>query len=635
MTLNQKKEDIKMTENVVTREFQAETRKVLDIVINSLYTDRDIFVRELISNAADALEKFRHESLVKEVEFDAHVPLEITIDCDDKNHILTISDTGIGMTREEVETNLGTIAHSGSGQFWEQLADAAKKDVSLIGQFGVGFYSAFMAANKVTVQTRSWDGSDGCEWESDGSGSYTIKPCEGLHRGTKVILELKEDAHKYATKFVIENIIKQYSSFVPFPINVDGKKVNTVQAIWTRSKTEITDEEYAEFYKFIGNAVDEPMYRLHFSADAPLAINALIYVPKENFEFMGMGRMQPGVNLYCQKVLIDQHSENILPEWLRFLKGVVDSEDLPLNISRQALQDNALVFKLRKVLTKRFIKHLNEEAAQNPETYATFWKNFGIFIKEGVTTDFEYREELGKLLRFQSSKSEDGALVSLADYVGRMKDDQDKIYYINGPSRQALEMGPYVEMFNKRDIEIIYTLEPIDDFVLSHLGEFDGKKLVSADSADIKLPESTPEKEESEESDKGEQLGTEDTKELCSWLKEKLGDRINEVRASDRLVNSPAMIVTADGHLTSSMERVLQASAHEEHLAMSGKKDMEINPKSSLIRNLSALMASDPDLAGDVAEQIFDNARIQAGLLVDSQKMVSRNYRILEKMTTS
>ncbi|HER63665.1 MAG TPA: molecular chaperone HtpG, partial [Desulfobacteraceae bacterium] len=406
-----------MAEQVFTREFQAETRKVLDIVINSLYTERDIFVRELISNAADALEKFRHLSLVEKVEFDAHVPLEITIDCDDKNHTLTITDTGIGMSREELETNLGTIAHSGSGQFWEQLAEAAKKDVNLIGQFGVGFYSAFMAAKKVVVLTRSWDGSEGWEWESDGGGSYTIKPCEGLHRGTRIILELKDDAKQYATKFAIERIIKQYSSFVSFPILVDGEKVNTVQAIWARSRNEITDKEYTEFYKFIGNAVDEPLYKLHFSADAPLAINALIYVPRENYEVMGMGRMQPGVNLYCQKVLIDQHSENILPEWLRFLKGVVDSEDLPLNISRQALQDNALVFKLRKVLTKRFIKYLKEEAKKDPETYATFWKNFGIFIKEGVTTDFEYREDLGDLLRFESSQGEAGSLVSLAEYV--------------------------------------------------------------------------------------------------------------------------------------------------------------------------------------------------------------------------
>ncbi|MDH3330083.1 MAG: molecular chaperone HtpG, partial [Desulfobulbaceae bacterium] len=451
-----------MTDKIITHEFKAETRKVLDIVINSLYTERDIFVRELISNAADALEKYRHQALVEKPDFDAHVPLEITIDCDDKKHILTVTDTGIGMTREELETNLGTIAHSGSGQFWEQLADAAKKDLNLIGQFGVGFYSAFMAAEKVRVQTRSWDGSEGLEWESDGSGTYSIKPCEGLHRGTKIIINLKEDAQSYATKFAIERIIQQYSSFVPFPIKVEGKKVNTIQAIWTRSKSEITDDEYTEFYKYVGNTVDEPLYRIHFSADAPLAINALLYVPRENLEILGMGRTQPGVNLYCQKILIDQHSENILPEWLRFLKGVVDSEDLPLNISRQALQDNALVYKLRTVITKRFLNYLKEQAKEDQEKYHEFWKTFGIFIKEGVTTDFEYREKLGELLLFQSSKSKDGELISLADYVRRMQEGQDKIYYINGPSRQALEYGPYVEMFRKKNIEIIYTLEPID-----------------------------------------------------------------------------------------------------------------------------------------------------------------------------
>ncbi len=622
-----------MTEKTETREFQAETKKVLDIVINSLYTERDIFVRELVSNAADALEKYRHQSLVEKAEFDAHVPLEITIDCDDKNHTLTITDTGIGMTREELEKNLGTIAHSGSDHFWDQLAEAAKKDVSLIGQFGVGFYSAFMGAEKVRVQSRSWDGSEGHEWESDGSGTYTIKPCEGLHRGTRIILSLKEEAHEYATKFTIERIIKQYSSFVPFPIIVEGKKVNTVQAIWTRSKNEITDEEYTEFYKYVGNAVDEPRYRIHFSADAPLAINALLYVPQENIEVLGMGRMQPGVNLYCRKILIDQHSENILPEWLRFLKGVVDSEDLPLNISRQALQDNALVYKLRKVITKRFLKFLKEEANKDPEKYNEFWKTFGIFIKEGITTDFEYRDSLGDLLRFQSSKSKEGELISLADYVKRMKEGQDKIYYINGPSRQALEAGPYTEMFRQKDIEILFTLEPIDDFVLNHLGTYDDKKLVSADRADLRLPETTTDDDQPQDDAKQEEsLVKEQVDALCTWMKEVLGDRINEVVVSHRLVDSPAMIVNADGLMTSSMERVLQATSQEESPAMAGRKNMEINPASPLIKKLSDLRDSEQDFARDVTRQIFDNAMIQAGLLVDSQEMVSRNYRILERM---
>ncbi len=622
-----------MTSKVETKQFQAETRKVLDIVINSLYTERDIFVRELVSNAADAMEKFRHLSLTEKPEFDAHVPLEITIDCDDKEHTLTITDTGIGMTDEELETNLGTIAHSGSGRFLEELAEAAKKDVNLIGQFGVGFYSAFMAAETVTVQTRSWDGSEGHEWHSDGGGSYTISPCDGLHRGTKVIIKLKDDAEEYGQKFTLERIIKQYSTFIPFPVKVEGKKVNTVEAIWSRTKSEISEEEYTEFYKFIANEGSEPTYRLHFAADAPLAINALLFVPESNFETLGMGRMTPGVNLYCQKVLIDQHSENILPEWLRFVKGVVDSEDLPLNISRQSLQDNALVMKLRRVITKRFLKSLAEEAKKDSEKYLKFWKTFGIFLKEGLTSDFEFQKELSKLVRFESSSSDAGVMISMDDYVGRMKEGQDEIYYINGANRAAIESGPYIEMFRKKEIEILYTLEPIDDFVLSHLGEYDGKKLLSADRADLKLPEADKDADKENEENKENSLDEIIQQSLCKWLKEVLGDRVKEVKPSTRLVDSPAMIVNVDGYMTSSMERIMAAQGGMEGaMAMGGQKDMEINPTSSLIKKIADLRVKDEAFAKDVAEQIFDNAMIQAGLVVDPQQMVNRNYRILERM---
>ena len=412
-----------------TKEFQAEVKKLLDIVIHSLYTERDIFVRELISNAADALEKFRHQRLLEKEVFDSHVPLEITIDVDDTSHTLTITDTGIGMTRAEMEMNLGTIAHSGSDTFLADLAEAAKKDISLIGQFGVGFYSAFMAAQKVRVLSRSYvPDAEGHEWSSDGSGSYTLTEEKGLRRGTRIIVELKDDAHEFANEEKIKAIIKQYSNFVPFPIKVKGETVNTVQALWARNKNEIKEEEYTEFYKFIGNAFDEPLQRLHFTADAPLAINALLFVPRENIERLGFGRMKSGVNLYCQKVLIEQHSENILPEWLRFLKGVVDSEDLPLNISRQALQDSALVAKLKKVITKRFLKFLGEQATKDAEKYNGFFADFGIYLKEGVTSDYAYRDEIAKLLRFESSKSEAGMLISLEDYIERMVEGQKEIY---------------------------------------------------------------------------------------------------------------------------------------------------------------------------------------------------------------
>jgi HSP90 family molecular chaperone len=622
-----------MTTDASTYEFKAETKKLLDIVINSLYTERDVFVRELISNAADALEKFRHASITENDVFDSHLPLEITVDLDEEKSTLTITDTGIGMTRNELEDNLGTIAHSGSNTYLTELVEAAKKDVNLIGQFGVGFYSAFMAGKTVRVQSRSWDKSEGHEWVSDGMGSYTITEAPGLHRGTRIIVELKEDAKDYAKKWKIESIIKQYSSFVSFPIKVDGETVNTVKALWTKNRNEITDEEYNELYKFIGNAGTDPLYRLHFSADAPLAINALLFVPAENFEVFGFGKVDPGVNLYCQRILIDQHSKNILPEWLRFLKGVVDSEDLPLNISRQALQDNALVAKIRKVITKRFLKYLDEEARKDPEQYLKFWSTFGLYLKEGATSDYEFQKELGKLMRFESSKSEPGKPVSLADYVLRMNPDQKEIYYINGPSRAAIEAGPYVEMFRKKGIEIIYTMEPIDDFVLSHLGEFEEKKLVSADRADLSLGKDE-EPEAGDKNEDGEKLERADIEKLTAWMQKVLEKTISEVSASKRLVDAPAMIVNPDGHMTSSMERILAASRKEHGIpGLDGtKKKLEINPKNPLIKKLAAIHDTDAEFAGEIAQQIHDNAMIQAGLVVDPLEMVKRNYRILNRV---
>lgn len=623
-----------MTGEKSTYEFKAETKKLLEIVINSLYTEKDVFVRELISNAADALEKFRHESITASEVFDDHLPLEITVELDEEKSTLTITDTGSGMNKSELENNLGTIAHSGSNTYLTELVEAAQKDVSLIGQFGVGFYSAFMAGKTVKVQSRSWDKSEGHEWVSDGIGEFTINEVPGLHRGTKIVVELKEDAKDYATKFKVESIIKQYSSFVSFPIKLDGETVNTVKALWTKNRNEITDEEYNEFYKFVGNAGTDPMYRLHFSADAPLAINALLFAPTENFEVFGFGKVDPGVNLYCQRILIDQHSKNILPEWLRFLKGVVDSEDLPLNISRQALQDNALVSKIRKVITKRFLKHLDEQAKKDPEHYLKFWSTFGLYLKEGATSDYEYQKELGKLMRFESSKSEAGTPIALADYVLRMNPEQEGIYYINGPSRAAIEAGPYVEMFNKKDIEIIYTMEPIDDFVLSHLGEFEGKKLVSADGADLSLGKEDEESKDDEKQESGEKLEGDAVEQLTKWMQEILEKTISEVTVSKRLVDAPAMIVNPDAHMSSSMERILAASRKEQGIPGMGdsKKKLEINPKNPLIVKLAQMHATDADFAGVVAQQIHDNAMIQAGLVVDPLEMVERNYKILSRV---
>jgi molecular chaperone HtpG len=621
-----------MTSKTETREFQAEVKKMLDIVIHSLYTERDIFLRELISNGADALEKLRHQSVAGGEIFDDHLPLTIEIAGDEKEHILTITDTGIGMSREELVANLGTIAHSGSRTFLSHLDETARKEVSLIGQFGVGFYAAFMAADQVTVQSRSWQkDEEGCEWVSDGSGTYTISSCAGLHRGTRIILKLKEDCHQYADGATIKRIITQYSSFVSFPIKVGGEEVNTVQALWARNKSEIKEAEYNDFYMFIANAGAEPTYRLHFNADAPLAIKALLFTPKENFETLGFGRTEPGVSLYCQKVLIEQHSKNILPDWLRFLKGVVDSEDLPLNISRQALQDNALLHKLNRVLTKRYLKHLEEEAKADPDKYLEFWHQFGFFLKEGVTADFAYREELGRLLRFESSASEPGKMLGLVEYVARMPEAQKEIYFINGPNRGAIEAGPYIEAFRKRKLEIIYTLEPIDDFVMSHLGEFEGKKLVSADRADLELPPAAEVDKIEDNEQPGGALGAERLTPLTDWIREALAGKVKEVHVSKRLEGSPAIIVNPGGFMTSSMERVMRAARPEQGGGDFGDKNLEINPRHPLIIALDALRETDGDFARSVVEQIHDNAMIQAGLLVEPREMVARSYRIMTR----
>lgn len=606
-----------------TMEFQAEVKELLHIVINSLYTDREIFLRELISNATDALEKFRYLSITDKQVADPGLPLEITIEVDEQNKTITVTDTGVGMTREELVENLGTIAHSGSKSFFRQLAETERKDLNLIGQFGVGFYSVFMVAQKVTVQSRSYrPEAEGVEWVSDGLGSYTIGPAEGLQRGTKIILELKDNAGEFAGNAAIKEIIRKYSNFVPFPILLGGEKVNTIQAIWTRNKSEIKDEEYNEFYKFIANAFDQPMYRLHFTVDAPLAINALLFVPGQNLERFGFGKLDPGVHLYCRKVMIQQNTEGLLPEWLRFVKGVVDSEDIPLNISRETMQDSALVAKLRKVITGRFLRFLGEQAKADPEKYARFWETFGIFLKEGAASDFAHHKDIAPLLRFQSSRTEAGQYVSLDEYVERMKEGQKHIYYINGPSREAIESGPYLEAFRTRDIEVLYTHEPVDDFVLNKLAEYREKKLVSADQAELDLPEAGAESGD-------EKLSGMELKNLMAWMKQTLGDRVDEVRESKRLVESPAVLINLDEHFTSSMQRVLQVmNGNTDNI---GRKALEINPAHNLVKGLEALRQKDEEFARLAVEQIYDNALIAAGLAADTRGMVNRMYKILER----
>ena len=602
-------------------EFQAEVRQLLDIVINSLYTDKEIFVRELVSNASDALEKLQHLQLTEKDSFDPNLGLEINIITDDSAKTVTISDYGVGMTRDELVENLGTIAHSGSKQFLSSLAESDQKNSSLIGQFGVGFYSAFMVADEVSVYTHSWqDSGEHLCWTSDGRTGYTIEEAPGQRRGCKIVIKLKEEHHEFANAHRIKGLLETYSSFVPFPILLNGERVNTVEALWLKNKNEISDEEYTEFYKFAANAFDEPAYRMHFAADAPLAINALIFVPRENPEKFLTGLTPPGVSLYCRKILIDNSPKNLLPEWLRFLKGVIDSADLPLNISRESMQDSALLKKLNNVITKRFLKFLGSEAESDPEKYEEFYGKFHRFLKEGVAMDFEHRETLSNLLRYESSMTEKGKLTSLKQYVDRMTEGQESIYYLQVPDRAAAEAGPYLESFQARSLEVLFLFDPVDEYVVDSLNEYDGKKLVAVDRADLELGEVEAE---------GEPLSGKELESLCGWLTEKLGERVESVRSGERLVTSPAVALTPDDGMNAQVRQMMKSMNQE---VPASKVVLEINPRHEIIHQLARGKSEHEGDATLVAEQLLDNALISAGLLEDSSDMVQRLQKLLGKV---
>lgn len=604
-------------------QFQAEIQQLLNIVIHSLYTDKEIFIRELISNAADALEKLRFLQSSGNAVSQPDLPLKISIATDEKENRITFTDTGVGMTHAELVENLGTIAHSGSKAFLKSLQEGSKPDLNLIGQFGVGFYSAFMAGSKVTVTSRSFKTDEtGWDWVSEGMGGYEIQPATDAPRGTRIVVQLKEDQKDFATEWRVNEIIKRYSNFVSFPIELNGKTVNTVQAIWARNKNDIKEEEYDEFYKYIGHDQDKPLYRLHFSADAPLAIQSLLYVPSHNLEQLGMNHIESGVNLYSRKILIQAHAKGLFPDWLRFLRGAVDSEDLPLNISRETMQDSALLQKLNKVLTSRFIKFLEEQSSKDAAQYDKFYGEFSRFLKEGIISDFTHRDALSKLLRFESSTTSTGQKTSLAEYVSRMPQDQKEIYYLLAPSREAAESSPYYEVFASRKFEVLFVQDSIDEFVMDHLHAFDGKNIKAAEKADLTIDAAA---------DGG--LTADQGENLAKWIKETLKDAVNQVRVSKRLAESPAIVVDHDEALTRSMRQILK-TMRKGAPEPEQKYDLEINPKHKIIVQLEQIRAKDSGLAEKVAGQIFDNARVAAGVLEDPRAMLRRLNELLEKVLT-
>jgi TNF receptor-associated protein 1 len=611
-------------------EFQAEIQQLLDIVARSLYVDKEIFVRELVSNASDALEMLRHLQLTEHEIHEPGAPLQITVTTDPTAKTLTIEDTGVGLTREELIDNLGTIAHSGSKTFLKSLDSGAPKPNNLIGQFGVGFYSAFMVAKNVTIYTHSWRPNEpGYVWASDGTGSYTITEAPNERRGARVVIELRDDCSDFASDWKIRDVLVRHSSFVSFPIYLNGDRSNTVEALWLRAKkNDISDEQYTEFYRFQGHAYDTPRLRLHFTADAPLSLHALLFVPETNPEKTGLPRGETGVALYSRRVLIDARPKDLLPNWLRFLRGVVDSEDIPLNLSRETPQDRALVAKLKSLLTVRLLRFLDETATRRPQEYEGFYREFAQYLKEGAATDFSQRESLAKLLRFESSATAPGTLTSFNDYVVRMKPDQSDIYYLIGSSRRALECGPYLEGLRSRGLEVLFCYEPVDEYVMSNIINFAERRIIAADHANVQLPTPPTETPAEDKGDRSDQPAAKTMDGLIAWLRETLDDRVAEVVVSDRLVDSPVLAVSTDPVASPNMRRMMRAMSRAEGRSAVRVK-LEINSRHRVIRRLDGARATEPETATLIAQQLLDNALLSAGLLDDPAAMVARLNEIL------
>ncbi|KAK6637540.1 hypothetical protein RUM44_007962 [Polyplax serrata] len=610
------KDTEKATGDKNTHEFKAETKMLLEIVAKSLYSDKEVFVRELISNASDALEKLRYTSLSQGISI--NTPLEIHIATDKQNRTITIQDTGIGMTKEELVTNLGTIARSGSKSFIEQLKakgpSSASDASSIIGQFGVGFYSSFMVAEKVDVYTKSFEkDSVGYKWCSDGTGTYDIQEAEGVQAGTKIVIHLKTDCREFSDEDTVRNIIQKYSNFVGSPIFVNGKQVNTIQPLWLKDAKEVKPEQHEEFYRYICNSYDRPRFTLHYKTDSPMMIRALLYFPEGKPGLFELSRdADLGVALYTKKVLIKSRAENILPKWLRFVKGVVDSEDIPLNLSRELLQNSALIAKLRYILTSRVLKFLQDKLIKDPQEYEKFHQDYGLFIKEGIVTthDVIEREEIAKLLKFECSTSPPGEKKSLTEYVEGIKDNRRDIYYLAAPSRELAEASPYFESLKKQNVNVLFCYEPYDELVFMHLREFGKCRLVS-------LEKEMRDDKGSESSDLGSDVIKGEIDNLKNWLKSTLKGKIHSVKTTNRLESHPCVVTVEEMASARQFIRQQATAISEESKYALLKPQLEINPKHPIIKKLSKLTTSNPKLAELVAKQLFSNAMVSAGLLED------------------
>ncbi|BDV43814.1 chaperone protein HtpG [Geotalea uraniireducens] len=618
------------------KKFETEVQQLLDLVIHSLYSNRDIFLRELISNSSDAIDKVRFESHSNMAVLEGDPEFKIKLIPDKEAGTLTIRDNGVGMTAEEVERNIGTIAHSGTKAFLTNLKEQnVAEHPELIGQFGVGFYASFMVADRVILVTRraGHDRDAGVRWESTGDGSYTIEACDKAGRGTEITLHLKEDLKEYLDEWRIRSIVKKYSDYVQYPVvmdvtrtevpkGVNGEEIegagtiekteeetlNSMQAIWTRAKSEISEEEYVEFYKHISHDFDKPLKTIHYAAEGTSEFKALLYIPAHKpFDLFYPDRKR-GVQLYVRRVFITDNCEHLVPEYLRFMKGVVDSSDLPLNVSREILQEDVQIKRIQKNLVGKVLSTLGEMKEKEPEEYCSFYQEFGPVLKEGVHFDYANRDKLQELLLFESTTTEAGAFVSLEEYTERMAEGQQEIYYITGTSRAALEQSPHLEIFRKKGYEVLFLTDPVDEWVVQGLTEYAGKKLKAADRGDVSLASDEEKKEqEAKQEEAAKQYGA-----LLQFINGKLADRIKEVRLSNRLTDSACCLVADEYGMNANMERILRAMNQE---VPDSKRILELNPDHPLLQVLTAIYEKDqanPRLA-DYCDLLYDQALLTEG----------------------
>ncbi|MBE0509142.1 MAG: molecular chaperone HtpG [Gammaproteobacteria bacterium] len=627
--------------------FETEVTQLLQLMIHSLYSNKEIFLRELISNASDACDKLRFEALSDDALYEGDQELKIELSFDKDARTITLRDNGIGMSRQEVIDNLGTIAKSGTRAFLEQLSGDQKKDAQLIGQFGVGFYSAFIVAESVSVSTRraGLTAEHGVRWESHGEGDYTLENIEKPTRGTEIVLQLREDAAEFVDGWRLRSIIRKYSDHITLPIMMakeempgqddeakdetvipeqDQEQVNKANALWTRAKSEISDEEYAEFYKHVSHDWEAPLAWSHNRVEGKLEYTSLLFIPKKApFDLWDRERRN-GIKLYVKRVFIMDDAEHLMPNYLRFVRGVIDSNDLPLNVSREILQHNKITDTMRGASVKKVLGLLEQIARDEPEKYQEFWEQFGKVMKEGPGEDFANREQIAKLLRFASTHNDSEEQgVSLADYVSRMKEGQEAIYYITADSFAAAKNSPHLEIFRKKGIEVILMYDRVDEWLSSSLHEFDGKPLKSVAKGELDLG-----KLEDEEEKKQQEETAKDFDVLLKQVKETLGEKVKEVRLTHRLTNSPACLVTGEHEMSANLERILKSVGQD---APSIKPILELNPEHPLLGRLKSEQGERFD---DLASILFDQALLaEGGQLDDPASFVAKLNKVLLELS--